>query len=147
VGLFVGLVGALGVTRLYTARYANKTLARHPAAKVRITLGHPRFPLSYQLAGKIPELAPTREMFGTTPAEFTSLYTALLVERGGVEHLTQRFVSVAAQARTDELVLLCFEDLRTQGPVLPPPVFRRLVDGRDGTAGARATGALARRLG
>jgi hypothetical protein len=101
--------------RLFTARYTNKTLATHPAAKVRITVRHPRFRLSYQLAGKIPELAPTRDMFGKTEAEFTVSYTALLVERGGVEHLTQRFASIAAETGSDDLVLLCFEDLRTPG--------------------------------
>jgi hypothetical protein len=101
--------------RLFTARYTNKTLAAHPGAKVRITLGRPRFRLSYALVGNIPELAPTREMFGRTAAEFTALYTALLLERGGIEHLTQRFDSVAAAAGSDDLVLLCFEDLRTSG--------------------------------
>jgi hypothetical protein len=101
--------------RLFTARYANKTLATHPAAKVGITLGPPRFRLSYQLAGKILELAPTREMFGKSEAEFAAAYTALLVERGGIEHLTQRFASVAAETGSDDLVLLCFEDLRTPG--------------------------------
>ena len=101
--------------RLYTSRYANTTLAAYPAAKVRITLGHPRFRLSYELAGKIPELAPTREMFGKTEAEFAAAYTALLVERGGVDHLTERFASIAAETGSDDLVLLCFEDLRTPG--------------------------------
>jgi len=101
--------------RLHTARYANKILATHPAAKVGITLGPPRFRLSYQLAGKILELAPTREMFRKGEAEFAAAYTALLVERGGVEHLHHRFASVAAEAGTDALVLACFEDLRTPG--------------------------------
>ena len=106
--------------RLYTARYANKTRAKHPAAKVRM---RPCFRLSYHLAGKISELAPTRAMFGTTPAEFTARYTTLLVERGGVELLTQRFADVAAEAGSDGLVLLCFEDLRKPGAFCHRRVF------------------------
>ncbi len=102
--------------RLFTARFANKTLVDHPAAKVRITLGHPRFRLNYELAGKIPDLAPTREMFNKTEVDFTALYTALLIERGGIEHLTQRFASVTAAAGTDDLVLLCFERLTPPTP-------------------------------
>lgn len=119
--------------RLYTARYANKSLAEHPAAKVRITLGHPRFPLNYELAGNIPELAPTRTMFGKTDREFTAVYTALLVERGGVEHLHQRFADLAAEADTDDLVLLCFEDLRTPGLFCHRRVFAEWWQSRPAT--------------
>lgn len=36
-------------TRLFTARFANKTLATHPAAKVQTSLGAPKFPLPYYL--------------------------------------------------------------------------------------------------
>jgi len=102
--------------RLLTARYTNKTLATHRAAKVRITCGYPRFRLSYRLAGEILELAPMRDMFDKTEADFAIAYAALLVERGGVEHLTQRFASVAAAAGSDDLVLLCFERLNPPTP-------------------------------
>jgi hypothetical protein len=54
-------------------------------------------------------------MFGKSEAEFTALYTTLMAGRGGVEHLTRRFAAVAAEARSDALVLLCFEDIRKAG--------------------------------
>lgn len=101
--------------RLFTARYSNKTLAAHPAAKVRITLTGPRFRLGYQLAGSILELAPTRSMFGKSEAEFTRLYTELLDDRGGVEHIARRLAEVARTAGVDQLVLCCFEDIRKPG--------------------------------
>lgn len=47
---------------LFTARYQNPTLATHPAGKVRITLGAPRFRLPYELAGAVRQLAPTWSM-------------------------------------------------------------------------------------
>lgn len=102
--------------KLYTARFANRTLAEHPAAKVRITLGHPRFPLSYVLAGTIPELAPTRDMFGKGEIVFTALYRTLLEQRGGVEAITKRLIELADVAGVDSLILCCFERLDPPSP-------------------------------
>ncbi len=97
---------------LYTARYSNKNLAAHPGAKVRITIGYPRFKLAYPLAGTIHDLAPERSMFGRTEAEFTVLYRARLEALGGVQYFDQLLRATAQQAGADALVLLCFEDLR-----------------------------------
>jgi hypothetical protein len=101
--------------RLFTARYSNRTLAGHPSAKVRTTLGYPRFRLGYRLAANLAELAPARSMFGKSEAEFTEIYAALLEERGGVDYFTRRFAQIADEAGVDQLVLLCFEDLRKPG--------------------------------
>jgi hypothetical protein len=92
--------------RLYTSRYANTTLAAYPAAKVSITTSWP---------ARSPSWRRPATWSNKTEAEFAALYTALLVERGGVEHLTRRFASVAAETGSDYLVLLCFEDLRKTG--------------------------------
>jgi|GEM_PF-1039136 len=118
--------------RLYTARYANKTLAEHPAAKVRITLGHPRFRLSYQLADTILELAPTWSMFGKSEGEFTDLYTKLLERRGGVDRIAERFAEVTRTAGVNQLVLLCFEDLHTQDLFCHRRVFAAWWEARTG---------------
>jgi len=101
--------------RLWTARYSNKALAAHPAAKIRITLTGPRFRLPYKLAGSIMDLAPTRSMFGKTEAEFSDLYAELLEQRGGVDYFAQRFATCADNAGVDQLALLCFEDIRKPG--------------------------------
>ena len=74
--LAAGRLGSRGndqPPRLFTARYANPTLADHPAAKVRITVGAPRFRLPYDLH-QVLELAPTRWMLDKGEAEFTVMY-------------------------------------------------------------------------
>jgi hypothetical protein len=105
---------ASATPRVYTARYANPTLADHPAAKVRITLGAPRLKLPYRLH-KILELAPTWSMLHKPEAEFDGLYTELLYRRGGVDFFLQRFAQVAVEAGVDSLALLCYEDIQKPG--------------------------------
>jgi hypothetical protein len=97
---------------LYTARYANKTLAEHPAAKVQTSLGAPKFRLPYHLAATISELAPAGWMLNKSESDFADLYTQLLERRGGVEFFAGRFTQIAEDAGGDALVLLCFEDVR-----------------------------------
>ncbi len=100
--------------RLYTARFANRTLAPHPAAKVQISLGAPKFPLPYNLH-QLLELAPAGFMLHKPEADFAGLYTKLLQRRGGAEFFAERFAEVARTAGVDQLALLCYEDLRTPG--------------------------------
>jgi hypothetical protein len=102
--------------KLYTARYANRNLVDHPAAKVRITVGAPRFRLPYQLAGSIADLAPRRDMFGKTPAEFRALYRTLLEQRGGAPTIAKHLTATAERAGVDALVLCCFERLDPPTP-------------------------------
>ncbi len=101
-------------TQLFTARFLNPTLAEHPAAKVRITVGAPRFSLPYNLR-QVLELAPTRWMLDKPEAEFTDMYLRLLEMRGGVTKMQSRFAQVAEEAGVDQLVLLCFELLGEPG--------------------------------
>ena len=64
---------------LYTARYSNRTLVGHPAAKVGITRGHPRFRL--ELAGRVKDLAPTRDEWDLMRPAFERAHT-----EGGSTH-------------------------------------------------------------
>ncbi len=91
--------------RLYTARFANRTLAPHPAAKVQISLGAPKFPLPYNL----------HQLLELAPAGFMLHKPELLQRRGGAEFFAERFAEVARTAGVDQLALLCYEDLRTPG--------------------------------
>jgi hypothetical protein len=100
--------------KLWTARYANPTLAEHPAGKVQTSLGAPKFRLPYELH-QLLEVAPARWMLGKSEAEFTSMYTRLLETRGGATMMRSRFAEVALTAGVDQLVLCCFEDVRTPG--------------------------------
>lgn len=101
--------------QLFTARYQNPNLAEHPAGKVRITLTGPRFRLPYKLAGSIMQLAPTWSMMHKPEREFAQLYVQLLEQRGGIHFFARRFEAIANDAGVDELVLLCWEDLRKPG--------------------------------
>jgi len=76
------MAGTSRPPRLFTARYQNPTLADHPAGKVRITLGAPRFRLPYELAGAVRQLAPTWSMLHQPEAEFAIRYRQLLEQRG-----------------------------------------------------------------
>jgi hypothetical protein len=100
--------------RVFTSRYQNgAVIIECGAVPVRITRGFPRFRLAYQLGGSIPELAPTREEFGINHRrEFTAAYHARLDGLGcdAVRELLKR-VSDANDGR--DLVLLCFEDVRS----------------------------------
>lgn len=96
--------------RLFTARYANKTLVTHPAAKVQTSLGAPRFRLPYRLAATIPELAPAGWMLHLDEAKFAIAYGRRL-DRLGVDHVRRILDQVASDAGGDQLALLCFERL------------------------------------
>jgi hypothetical protein len=93
--------------RLFTARYANKTLVAHPAAKVQTSLGAPKFPLPYHLH-QLLELAPAAWMLHLEEAEFSIAYTRK-VARLGVDHVQAQLSEVANDAGA---VLLCYEDIR-----------------------------------
>jgi hypothetical protein len=105
--------GPSSVTQLTlsTARYQNPVLARHPAAKIRTTIGPPRFRLPYQLAGNVQLIAPYGIPRGLPPEEFTALYRRRL-DQIGIDRVRDRLLEVAAAAGTRELVLLCYEDVR-----------------------------------
>jgi hypothetical protein len=119
-------------SRLYTARYANPTLADHAAAKVRISLGYPRFPLRYQLAGTIGQLAPDRSYFKDPEAVFRGLYKADLLRRGGTEYFAKLFIEIAERAGVDALALLCFEDLRRPNVFCHRRIFAEWWEARTG---------------
>ncbi|MER8001641.1 DUF488 family protein [Streptomyces sp. NPDC095613] len=80
---------------------------------MRITLGHPRFGLSYSLTHVVRELAPRRDYLRKSRSEFTASYIQDL-DRLGVERIAERLQQVA-QEGDHRLVLLCFEDLSDPG--------------------------------
>ena len=96
---------------LVTSRFqASKLILAAGLAPTRVTLYYPRFPLGYELAGALPELAPRRAIFRLRGAEFEEAYRAQL-ERESVEHLLERMTAIAAIANASGLALLCYEDV------------------------------------
>ncbi|MET8677019.1 hypothetical protein ABZW18_05320 [Streptomyces sp. NPDC004647] len=93
---------------LFTNRYQEYTSAQ--GVPVRITLGAPRFRLSYQLKHSVRELAPRREYFSRPLPEFTTAYRADLDELGA-RWVAERLRQITEAEGDHRLVLLCFEDL------------------------------------
>jgi hypothetical protein len=100
--------------RIFTSRYSNKELAGRPdLVKIGITLGHPRFKLSYSLATNYRSLAPTRTLFQCHDlAEFRPLFLKRLDELGAANILSFLH-AISEEHGGRDLVLLCFEDLRS----------------------------------
>lgn len=97
--------------KLATSRYQSADLILDSRlAPVRITLGHPRFRLGYELAGNCRLLAPTREIFGLEQEGFTRRYLKLL-ERRGVDQIRVALDEIAGSTPAPGLVLLCFENV------------------------------------
>jgi hypothetical protein len=93
-------------TVIYTSYFSSKKIMPEYVA-IRISVGHPRWKLPYQVAGAIPGLAPDRAWIGIERAEYDPLYRAKL-DAAGVEKIRAEI-----RALTDErpAVLLCFESL------------------------------------
>ncbi len=91
---------------IYTSFYSSGHLRPEHAA-IKTSLGHPRFRLSYKIAGKIPELTPERPWLGLSREKYQPLYLAKL-EAAGVD-VIRRAIETVAGGRVP--VLLCFEHL------------------------------------
>jgi hypothetical protein len=96
--------------RLYTARYANRALAEHPAAKFGISLGVPKWPLPYRLH-QLRELAPAGWMLPLEEPEFAIAYTSKL-DRLGASPIQ---IALELAGNHGAAVLLCWEDLTKPG--------------------------------
>lgn len=81
---------------------------------VKSTLGHPRFKLRYELAGKMPEAAPEREWFNSPKPVFRERYFDKL-DQTGVDEFQARAldlqVALGPGNATRPVVLLCFDKL------------------------------------
>ncbi|MFE3216080.1 DUF488 family protein [Streptomyces antimycoticus] len=93
---------------LFTNRY--QTFQSSQGVPVRITLGAPRFKLSYSLTHVVRELAPRREYFSKPLPEFTAAYRGDL-DRFGATRVADRLHQITEAEDDYRLVLLCFEDL------------------------------------
>ncbi|MFB7424708.1 hypothetical protein ACFC0K_15695 [Streptomyces hydrogenans] len=109
---------------------------------VRITRGHPRYKLAYQLTHRVQELAPAASYFTEPQPIFTASYRADL-DNLGAPRVAELLGAIAASAGDHRLVLLCFEDLSKPGLWCHRQVFADWWQERTGDAvrelGPRAT--------
>lgn len=102
--------------RLATCSY--RAFRPEMGAAVRITRGAPRWRLHYQIAGTIPELAPTAREFGIKDgAEFTAAYQVRLTEVG-FDRVAELLKATVPRGR---IVLCCFESLSAVALDVPQP--------------------------
>ncbi len=98
---------------IWTSRYSNKELPNGNYYAVGISLGKPKFGINYAIRKQCYDLAPDRWMWGKELEEFKRMYFAKLDKMGvgRVENIL-RTLHTEAQANNQDLVLLCFEDVR-----------------------------------
>lgn len=97
-----------------TSRYqARELIIASGFAPIRITRGHPRWKLGYELKGNIQLLAPTKEEFGLTDeSAFASAYVGRL-QTIDVQEIVAALSEMSIANGCVGLVLLCFEDVAT----------------------------------
>lgn len=96
-----------------TARYLNGNIDPQKHVPLAISMGLPKFCLSYPLKDRIYILAPSRDILQIAdPVEYQKKYCEQL-ERYGVEKIKR--ILLREQERDKENVLLCFEDIRKPG--------------------------------
>ena len=95
---------------IWTSRFANPALNSGDYTVVGIVRGLPKFPLKYELAGNILDIAPPRKLFNVySRAIFTPPYK---------EHLSAvGFEKISAQIQQyldsgKDVVLCCYKDVR-----------------------------------
>jgi hypothetical protein len=97
--------------KLATSRYQERDLIiASGLAPVRITLGAPKFDLGYELAGEIPELAPSRRIFGLPWEHFEPAYLEQL-EHVDWPDIERRLGAIVASRGAPGGVMLCFENV------------------------------------
>lgn len=83
-------------------------------AAVKTTAGHPRFPLGYTLAGRLPQITPDRSFLRLPRPAFREAYLAKL-DGVGLDGITAAMAELAETVGHQRLVLLCFDRLNKPG--------------------------------
>lgn len=95
-------------SKVYVSRYSNKEINEEKYTPISISLGLPKFYISYKIADRIYSLAPGRDYFRASEEVFTEKYIEQL-ERMGVDRVVEIIGKFAEQGK--DIVLLCFEDI------------------------------------
>lgn len=94
-----------------TGRYFDrKLIERSELAPVSVTVGQPKFPLGYELAGHVGMLAPYGLLKIEEIGAFRDAYFERL-ERYGPAKVKRVLAAIAHSEGRKGVVLLCFEDL------------------------------------
>lgn len=101
--------------KLYTSRYQNGVRIKESGlGAVCISLGFPKWPLSYPIVHSAPELMPSWDFLKLPLDQYRPLYLKKL-EKMGASYLIDTLEAVATRKKLPGLVLLCYEDLNKPG--------------------------------
>lgn len=95
---------------LYTSRYSNPELATGNYTVVGVTKGKPKFPLKYQLAGNIIEIAPPGYIWNENDRKKFTVSYFRHMDRIGVRTIASILARYEAMGK--DTVLCCYEDVR-----------------------------------
>lgn len=98
--------------KLWTSRYANRRISHSGMVPVCTSRGTPRFRIDYKIRHRVMELAPPREIWGKSIGPFEVAYRKYL-EKTGILHIIDRLEEIARLENNNNLILLCFEDVKT----------------------------------
>lgn len=97
---------------LYVSRFSNPELRSGKYTAVRISIGAPKWPLGYEVAGEIKDLMPWGLLNKFSHEEFVPRYRARL-DSIGVDRIWDSIKRFEAMGKP--VVLLCYEDVRVPG--------------------------------
>ena len=95
---------------LYTSRYANPVLKSGEYVVVAISRGTPKYPLGYEIAGKIIDIAPSGWLLNENNKERFSREYRKQLNKTGVEKIAPQLNKYTASGK--DVVLCCWEDIR-----------------------------------
>ena len=97
---------------IYVSRYSNPELRSGKYTAVRISIGTPKWPLGYTIAGEIKDLMPWGMLRKYSHEEFVIRYKEKLDSIGvtKIKNELKRFEKYGKP-----IVLLCYEDIRIDG--------------------------------
>lgn len=100
---------------LFTSCYSHgRLITASGLAPVRISVGHPRFKLSFELAGACKHLMPERAWLSLDQPRYEELFRQRLAA-AGVETIARELEAIRQAHGGNGIVLLCFEKLQTPG--------------------------------
>lgn len=93
--------------KIYTSNYSNKKLNNRDYTILAISIGLPKYKLSYKINAQVYSLAPTRDMLNMDYKTYKELYIKRLEKIG-----LQRIKEILHKFDVEKpIVLCCFEDL------------------------------------
>lgn len=98
---------------IWTSRYSNKQLQNEGYYPVGISIGKPRFNTGYVIREQCYSLAPKGYMLHMEKEPYVKEYIKKIEDIGTEKIIDMvRRMNKLAQSNGEELVLLCFEDVR-----------------------------------